>query len=526
MCTTYGYKCQYSKDEGPTASFVDVARIDTGNAVSEAPKSAPQSTRPTTGGTDEPRKSPSPVIDQGILDPLKTRYVGLHSAVAFPHFMGREFQSANPPNLHSFAWNCGIRPEETSDAHINLRDLISREDFERFAGVYFYTVHPICGVLDQEQFLQTSEIFWASPNRPSAFEAIMAGVVALGSFFSPTLAHPQETQIVHYAKGLLEDPAFNRLPSIHQVSAWVLRTLYLRATTRPHVAWLASCLTMHMAEACGLHHEIDMVVLTSGENASLGQDEHGREQVRKLFWCAWAINQMLSYDYARSRVLFSSISCKKPKPTEGDFTTLIIECAQLVPSCLSNAGSATQTIELHKALASLQYIPDKHPFVTLTRADMCFSLYRRLRLLKERVERKVILQIIEIGNLALSAAWDLAQQRQFWWNVTSSVFQFVCVLLAIDTTDSLSNVSSAMDTLEKISQILGTHIALEAVTTAKILLRDSTMKKKKEVALLEGADTNNSMVGADTAVDIDWNAFLDPNFSSNFITQDFSFYEP
>jgi hypothetical protein len=519
MCTTYGYKCQYSKDEGPTASFVDHRTVDTISAGPKPTKSAVQST--STAAEDDIEESPrssSPAIDQGILDPLKARYVGLHSAVAFPRMLGGQFQSANPPSLHSFAWNCGIRPEEVPDARINLRDLVSLEEFDRFAAIYFYTVHPLFGVLDQQQFLQNSETFWTSAYRPSAFEAVMAGVVALGSFFSAALAHPREAQIVHLVKGVLEDPASNRLPSVDQVSAWVLRTLYLRATTRPSVAWMASCLTMHMAEATGLHHEIDMVMLTTGQRPPIGRDQHGCEQARKLFWCAWSINQIISYDYARSSVLLPDVSCKKPKPTEGDFTTLIIECAQLVPSCW-NSGPSTQKTELHKALSSLNRIPDKHPFVTLTRADLCFSFYRRLRLLKEGVEKKFIVQIIEIGNLALSAAMELAQQGHFWWNVTSSVFQYVCVLLAIDTTDSLSNVSSAMATLEKISQMLGTHIALEAVTTAKVLLRDSTMKKKQEVALLEAADSENNMIQAETAIGIDWDALLDP-----FMTQDFSVY--
>jgi hypothetical protein len=54
----------------------------------------------------------------------------------------------------------------------------------------------------------------------------------------------------------------------------------------------------------------------------------------------------------------------------------------------------------------------------------------------------------------------------------------VCVLLAIDTLDSLAQVQSAMCTLENIAGQLQTHVSTEAVNTLKILLRDSMRKKK------------------------------------------------
>jgi hypothetical protein len=280
---------------------------------------------------------------------------------------------------------------------------------------------------------------------------------------------------------------------------------------------------MHLVEATGLHHEIDTVVLATGAGMQqLEIDSDGCERARKIFWCAWMMNQITSYDTGLSSVFLSNISCQRPKPKDDDFTNYLIECALVIPQEAASQGSSAQRADLLKALAQLQQIPDKKWFITMAKADVCFCFYRRLRLLNQGVNRMVILQIIEIGNRALVAAWELVKERQFWWNVTSTVFQYVCVLLAMDSLDSLSNVSNAMDTLERISQLLGTQNTCEAVATARVLLRDSTRKKKQEVSLLEGADMEHNITPVESTVDIDWDALLDPLWPSASIAQDYN----
>jgi hypothetical protein len=162
----------------------------------------------------------------------------------------------------------------------------------------------------------------------------------------------------------------------------------------------------------------------------------------------------------------------------------------------------------------------------MSKADLCMSLYRHHRLLKQTLDKKEILQIISIGNTATEAAYKLAQENKFWWNVLCTVFQYVCVLLAIDTLDSLAQVSSAMCTLENIAGQLGTHVSTEAVNTLKILLRDSMRKKKQEVQLLEAADSdlgaNSSSMGEVENVDINWDALLDPWYVPTFLPQEFT----
>jgi hypothetical protein len=507
---------------------VDKSHASHMSPLSTASQLGPSPTKAIrTGATerserDETPESPEPAVDQGMLDPVKTRYMGLHSVMAFPRNLGLEFQSANPPRVHSFAWNCGIKPEEGGSNHVNLKELISREEFERYQRVYFETVQPVFGILEKHMFLRLADQLWSETGGHSAFEAILAGVVALGSFFSATLCHPRELEIVQHAKNILEDPTISRRVSIDQVSAWILRTLYLRLTTRPHVAWLASNIAMHLAEATGLHHEMDAMVLTTDSaEPKIIPNQRGCEQARRLFWLAWMINSMISYEYGRSSSSLNNITCKQPTSSKGDYTALLISVAQLVPRESLDAGP-----NLQYTLPKIQQIPDEHPFISMSKADLCMSLYRHHRLLKQTLDKKEILQIISIGNTATEAAYKLAQENKFWWNVLCTVFQYVCVLLAIDTLDSLAQVSSAMCTLENIAGQLGTHVSTEVVNTLKILLRDSMRKKKQEVQLLEAADSdlgaNSSSMGEVENVDINWDALLDPWYVPTFLPQEFT----
>jgi hypothetical protein len=493
-----------TEDDGPSAPFAEKPQVRS-PIDRRVPVVSP--TKQQDHDDSESQLSPS---DRGILDPMKTRYMGLHSLMAFPRALGLDFQSANPPRLHSFAWNCGIRPEEEPEAHGNLRDLISREDFKTYSNVYFETCLPIFGILDKKQFLNDVAQWWTTPSTSLAFDAVIAGVIVLGSFFSAELGHPREAEIAKYAKHVLEDSSLH--PTINHVCAWILRTTYLRTITRPHRAWLASCTTLHVAEACGLHHEIDSVVISeTGTIGSLLNCQLGCEQARKIFWMAWHVNAMISYEYARSCIVLNSITCKLPQAVPGDATAHLIAISQLVPKESDSANGP----DLKNTLPKLQKIPDEQQFVMMSKADLCMSLYRHHRLLKLPLDKEDVLQIIAIGKKAIEAAYSLAQQKHYWWNVLCTTFQYVCCLLAIDTAESLSNVSSAIATLENITRQLGTHVATEALNTAKVLLRDSMKKKKHEVALLEAADAGDSMAEFEN-VDVDWDTLLDPWYMTNF----------
>ncbi len=83
-----------------------------------------------------------------------------------------------------------------------------RESSQSKADKDYSTVNPVFATVDQKTFYEKVEKFWTEENAASAFEAIIAGVVALGSFFSAHLGHPREADIVQHAKEILEDESF------------------------------------------------------------------------------------------------------------------------------------------------------------------------------------------------------------------------------------------------------------------------------------------------------------------------------
>lgn len=529
MCSRYGYNCRYTDVRTPTIPNLPPVRTILPGLAEMQHEFAPSTTNPIDGRRSIANTQPSSissqnVVEQGILDPLKSRYMSQHSAVAFPRSLGVEFQSANPPPLHSFAWNCGIRAEEAASAQTNLTHLVSFDEFKRYSDIYMATVHPPFGFLDWPYFTKRCNDYWSNQGKDLTFGAVVGGVVALGSFFAFRFGHPRELDIVQHVKTVLEDPTFSRHPSIDQINAWILRTLYLRSTTRPHVAWLASCITIHLAEATGLHQEVHSVLLaTEGDTQAKGMDEAEIERARKTFWMAWSVHTIISYEYGRSAVILNSITCKPIKETIGDSTAIHIKIAQLIPRDNMITSSETHKEELMSALKELSQIQVEHPFLSLSKGDVCFCFYRRLRIMKHVLEKETIQSIIEIGNKAAEAADTFARNGHPWWNILSTTFQYFCVLLAIDTSESLSNVSWVLNILENIVRIMDTHLAVEAFDTAKVLLRDSMAKKRRDLGFLENADGQHGPE-LEGLVDINWDALLDPTFPDALMSEEFSIY--
>jgi hypothetical protein len=544
MCTRYSYNCQYPENRSRLSSAVHENFSSPNRGSSTVPnQESTHGTKRKAGEEDSPQRGDRDGIsarrhgtdvrndvwdrasifgDRGMLDPVKSRFVGQSSASAFARNLGIELQSAKPPSLHCFGWNCGIRPEENSASHQTLRDLISLTDLAQFTAVYFSIMHPVIGILNQEAFKHRCDLYWTSLEPDLVFESVISGVVALGSFMCVSRGHPRELDLVQHAKDVLEDPRYTRRPSLDQVTAWILRTLYLRSTTRPYNSWLASCTTLHLAEATGLHQETTRVILTtehSGEEAKLVHPE----QTRRLFWVAWFMNAVISYEYSLAPVNLLNVTCRPISPTSGDVTPQLVLIAKTIPSSQPHTSSSTHKAELNQAIEDLMAIEDTHPFLALTKADLCFCIYRRLHLFKEVIRKEVVMKIIELGNNAAKAGLHLAQNNQPWWQLVGCGFQHICVLLALDTTDSLANVDHALKTLEKVVQIFNTHMTLEALATAKLLVNDAMARKRRDLALLE-----NTGVGETTTVehenntDLNWDEFFDPSYGAIFDTPQFS----
>lgn len=523
-CTGYGYDCRYSEDgQHKIAKRAVLEDLIVPQPPQKVPRLPPE---PSTRAKVE--KAVIPHLHHGILEPNKWRYMSGDSAIAFPRVVGLDLQSANPPRLHSFAYNTGLRSEPGCTVNSQLVDFISWDNAQKLIDVYASTIHPIFGFLDMARLRHRCEDHWNGKPQGPGLEALASGIIGLASLFSGLLDVETEMRVVLHAKALLEDPSHSRFPSIEQVGAWILRTIYIRATSRPHVSWLSSCTTMHIVEATGLHREIDTVVLMADPRQGYVQEQSDvRERTAMIAHC---LNAVISYDYGRSAVDIGPLSLNKIVPRDGDFSLYLYGLIRHLPRDNVHADPAVRKSELIAALGYLAEAPTEHDFITITRAELCFCIYRRLRLLDNGLKQEHIEQVITAGNISLPAARRLMASNHPWWNVISTVFQFVCVLLAIDTTESLASVPDVMETLEMITNRLDTHLAKEAANTARLLIRASLEKKKKGITVLERVagipDIMEKTSNADNQWlfdETDWDSFLQPPPATQFLDIDLNF---
>lgn len=516
-CVGYGYDCVYNapspRQPPPTAAAaspsvpsmngniskpVTPARIDSGEGTDHEPWIP--GTAITLG---EPLKYREPFIsseslvdcpfgDPLLLRALKTRFTSIHSAIAVPRKLGMALDMENPPRLQSFGWNPGARSEPKVVRQGSLCSILTLEQMIQYSDVYFNEVHPFFGFLERDLYNLRSKEYWLEQRKGIDMEACMCGVVALGSYFSATPL-PTEAEVVEHGRYLL-DFSIAHAPanlSIKHVVAWMLRTLYLRCTTRPHLAWMASCNAMHIAEAIGLHREIS-------ENPAVCDRVKDRQHIealeidlrRRTFWVAVAFNQFLAAEYGRTRIHLDMISCKPLQPREGDFTLDVINIMTSVPK--TQNFTTADISELLQSLKRTSEIPVKGAFLGLLRADACFCTYRMLRCTNVNLPICRLTGLLDVIKVALDGVTFLSSIRHPWWNLIGTPFHSICVLLALGTSESLGMIPHALETLKNAAALYNSHLSNEALRTAHALVKAARDKRKQE---LESLDRGLDAVG-------------------------------
>lgn len=281
-----------------------------------------------------------------------------------------------------------------------------------------------------------------------------------------------------------------------------------------HMARPYSCITMHLIEAAGLHREIEGGILTTEGGKRLIQETCDiRERVATVARC---LNTIISYEYGRSMVDVGPISQKNIIPRQGDLTLQLYELVRVLPPDDTSQDPLVRRLELSAALGRLVAISTDHEFLTLVKTDLCLCIYRRLRLLDLGVKLEQLEQVIAAGTAALPAARSLIARKHPWWSAIGTVFQVVYVLLAIDSSESLSVIPDAMQTLETIAKQLNMHLAMEALNTARVLVRALTEKKRRDINVLEKlsgvtADDTNPTTTTTTTTNINNDDNIDPD---------------
>jgi len=432
---------------------------------------------------EPPKQHAESSASLGILEPSKARYVGRYSSIAFPLYVGLEVQATKIPRLHSFAYHTGIRKEPPCAVTCEAAHKISWNTARSLIEVYTATVHPVFGFLDMAQLYVRCEKHWHGQSQDLVFEAMISGVIAMASLFSDALDQDTETWFILHTKEILEDCVISRFPSLEQIAAWTLRTIYMRCTARPHVTWLSSCTAMHLVEAAGLHHASEFVMQTTG-NAT--PSPVMSNIVNRTAQVATSLHILIAFEYGRSIITLDGQILENLHSTTGgkDLTFQLCSLVAAVPTKPSG-DPLSMMQELFLSLDKITDITVDHDFLLLLRADLALGIYRRLRVMDTKFQQGHNDRVVAAGIAALPAARRLASQNQPWWNVIGTVFQFSCALLVMDTPTSCEKLVETMDNLEMIVDHLKTHLAKEALTTARQLVRASLDKKRRGVEALE-----------------------------------------
>lgn len=197
------------------------------------------------------------------------------------------------------------------------------------------------------------------------------------------------------------------------------------------------------------------------------------EDLRQRIEHRWHdLTVVASYEYGRSRVTPRGVSCKLPLPRKDDFTTDLINLYQISEGLDPDRDNKASAFE--EALTRVEGLTLSHDALILSQSNLALTIYRRLRILSVNISNDVLARVMRFGNQGLEAATRLAEDRCPWWHVVNLPFQLICILLTIDTRESLSHIGSALCSFRAITRHYNTptiHTALETIESLVCLFQ-------------------------------------------------------
>ncbi|KAI9746651.1 MAG: hypothetical protein M1818_000365 [Claussenomyces sp. TS43310] len=387
---------------------------------------------------------------------------------------------------------------------LNIFEYITLEDVKIFSNTYFASINSIFDIVDQEEFSNQAARCWATQSIDPGFQVVVCGVVALGSLFSTNSLFIREADIIEQAR-LILDSSFAHskvLLSLDFVVGWILRAIYLRSTTGPHVSWVASSMAMHIAESIGLHQEMSETRTTQGpqsQNNVLSEAEINTR--RRTFWVACSLNRLFSAQYGRTMVTLQNVGCRYPTITPDDAPDDFISLIRLLPDLCdaTTIGTSSAITVLTDGILQLGNKAVHRLPLILLRADAIFCIYRKLRYIGVALSTTHTEVVLSVIRSALDAADSLALHFQQWWTIVGVPFHSICVLIALNTIESLDLMPRAMESLQNIAAIFNSHRLREALRTAQDLVKVAETRKRKELEGLQRCLNLNTAMTASTS---------------------------
>lgn len=464
-CRDLKRKCDGAEPCGTCVRFEYQCRYSAGSRLRNKTDHSNQAPQRNTGLPTPFQHSPVENITSTSSVQHQARSLEANSGPAFVRRLGFKSDSKGNPRVQTFAWNAFLGSRQTVQSPMArpVTELLSQQRMSYLARVYFQKLHPTYSFIDTNELEQHTRLRWATSSAREPIDAVLCGVAALGCLFSQVHADRTEPELVESAKRMLEE-SFSEPPSVSSISAWLLRVIYLRLAGTHYPAWVASCTVLHMLEAAGMTTEDrDQAALLPDT-----QDSGNIEVNRRLLAVSQHLNTWMSYDMGLSRVPLSGITCALPSKRPGEFTTELME---LLPFTIQLDPERTQAAsELESALHIVLDRVHTRPPTVLGQCNLALCLCRRLRSMEFSLPDTTIQRILVLTAKGIQAAREILIDRAPWHHMAYVPFQIVCVLLAIDTVSSISQLGDAMQCLKDVTAVYNTHATREAMRIARSLI--------------------------------------------------------
>ncbi|EPY51057.1 zinc finger protein [Schizosaccharomyces cryophilus OY26] len=488
-CQKYCYECQYAQD---SVQSNDLHRKDSWSETESSNRQVLESNKfekakfspSESDNSNEVWTSHNYESDDHIIQEKKKRKITKKTnALCFPAIVSEKLEISPSTRYKPLAWNVGARFCQKRNEDPKIHTYLSKEQCHYYVSIYFQNVNPIFELLEQIAFEEKLNTLWAA-EMTAEFEVLLSTVVVLGSYFSHQNSLSTELQLMQHAESMLDNSAFsiNSIPSISQIITWILRSVYLRTAAHPHNAWLASCVYMQCIEIFCLHHD------TNEEEAVLSEPEEQKytyfSSKNKIFSIGWAFNRILASEYGTTPIKLSQLNIKRVDFPEKSKSHQLVRLASILPE--SDELTKEPQMAYLAAIQRISHLSKLQPVqLTLMRATVCFHLYRSLFLTNSHPDETIVGIIVKMTDEALDKCLTLCQKRLAWWSILDIPFHGICVLLSIDTKESLQLIPKAFEALNTVIEIFNTPASRDAFQVASALCDALRNRKINEAKLLD-----------------------------------------
>lgn len=442
---------------------------------------ANQDTRPEKYPTVLANDGISTCRESSLPGDFQLRSLEANIPAVFVKLLGLNMEAtalALPSRLQCYAWNLGFQSSNIFVPElVGITDLLTVVEMRERTLVFFAEVHPVYNFMDQESLSSAITQRWSSPTSTSnSADSVLCGVAVLAGLFCG-LSGDTETRLSQMARIALEISCNTDNPTVDDVTAWLLRVIYLRMTSSPHTTWMACCTLMHMVEATKMHFDSpqDSILAESLEDCQ-------PDRRRRIYCISQLFNLWVSADCGKSKVNLRGSSTQLPVSVwTPDQVALWSMSDFLDPDC------PRDFTELENGLSSLRSIECSHSMLELLRCNIALCIFRRIRSLGRNMSDTCVEHLLSLADRALQSAIALIERRSPWWHIANIPFQLICVFLVIDSRHSFSRLPVALDVLRRVADTYKTKITQESNQVATRLVDLKRRQRLEDVTILESA---------------------------------------